>query len=143
MSFHRLSFSGLLPKQKGYSTELKTVGDHIRRKRMDEELTLSEVGGIIGVNNNTLTSWSLHDVYPMIRHFPGIIKYLGYAPLFFDDGSLSSQMEHYRRVNGLSYKKLSKLIGCDEARLKRLGNKHRIFQQSIDKIEQFLKGVSH
>jgi transcriptional regulator with XRE-family HTH domain len=83
-----------------YPKELRTVGDHLRKKRFDLALLQKEVATILGVTTNTLGNWELGVNYPYISCFPKIIEFLGYDPLFTDPKSLGQQVAHYRRVRG-------------------------------------------
>ncbi len=140
--FSRLTIAKVRPKPKGYPLELKTVGNHIRRKRMDEGLSLNDVGDIIGVSDETLTSWALHNRKPMIAQYPGIIRFLGYDPLDTGGNSIKERLGRYKRAKGYSNKALSKMIGCDEATITRLFENKRLFNRSFDKIDKFLREVS-
>ena len=64
-----------------YPKQLKTLGDHIRAKRLDLGLIQKNVAGIIGVTTDTITNWEKNRNEPMYRHNPRIIEFLGYCPL--------------------------------------------------------------
>ena len=46
-----------LAPAKGYPLNPKTIGEHIRKKRMDLGLMQKEVAGIIGVTKSTIWNW--------------------------------------------------------------------------------------
>ncbi|MGR3221007.1 MAG: helix-turn-helix domain-containing protein [Candidatus Anammoxibacter sp.] len=41
----------------GYPANPKTIGEHMRKKRMDNRLMQSEVANIIGVSEESIWSW--------------------------------------------------------------------------------------
>ena len=41
----------------GYPVNPKTIGEHLRKKRMDNRLMQSEVAGIIGVSEESIWNW--------------------------------------------------------------------------------------
>ena len=56
-----------------------TIGEHIRKKRLDCNLKQSGIARIIDVYEATIWNWE-HGSEPKVKHVPGIIKYLGYVP---------------------------------------------------------------
>ena len=64
---------------KGYPTNPVTVGEHIRKKRLDDNLIQSDIARIVGVSEATIWNWE-NSTQPDVKHVPSIIKYLGYAP---------------------------------------------------------------
>jgi len=77
----RHSFSIEIPLEKqplaGYPTNPVTIGDHIRKRRMDLGLLQREVAEIIGVTESSVWNWE-HGVEPEQHYNPKIIKFLGY-----------------------------------------------------------------
>jgi DNA-binding XRE family transcriptional regulator len=51
-----------------------------------------------------------------IRHIPATIRFLGYVPFSVGD-SLAERLKAYRRIRGLSRKRLARTLGVDEATL--------------------------
>ena len=64
---------------KGYPANPVTIGEHIRKKRMDDSVLQYEIAEIIGVSVATIWNWE-HGSEPDVKHVPSIIKYLGYVP---------------------------------------------------------------
>jgi DNA-binding XRE family transcriptional regulator len=58
----------------------KTVGQHLRQRRLTLDLCLSEVAPQIGVSMATLGLWELDKVFPEHRYHPKIVAFLGYDP---------------------------------------------------------------
>jgi len=61
--------------------EPKTVGDHIRRKRLSLKLVQTQVAERVGVGKSSLYNWESNAKQPEVRYMPAIIKFLGYNPL--------------------------------------------------------------
>ncbi len=61
-------------------------------------------------------NWELGHRSPAIWALPGIIKFLGYVP--FELGhTLPKKLIGYRKIHGLSRKKLARILGVDEGTL--------------------------
>jgi len=58
-----------------------TIGDHIRKRRMDLGLQQREVAADIGVSTDTVCSWETQGRVPEIRTMPRIVRFLGYVPM--------------------------------------------------------------
>ncbi|GAB3430272.1 helix-turn-helix domain-containing protein [Niabella aquatica] len=67
-------------ENKAYPKELLTYGDHIRKHRLDLEMSQSEVAKIMNVQTDTITNWELNRNSPVLNHIPKIIQFLGYTP---------------------------------------------------------------
>ena len=94
--------------------ELRTIGDHLRKRRLDLGLVQREVAAQIGVSTFTATNWEVNRTVPAVRCLPGLIKFVGYVP--FDVGeTLPERIRAYRLIRGLSEKRLAKLLRVDES----------------------------
>ena len=87
----RHTFSIAIPFQKqplpGYPEHPLTIGEHIRKKRMDLGLLQREVAEIIGVTESSIWNWE-HGVEPELQYNPKIIKFLGYIPFDCPDDTV-------------------------------------------------------
>lgn len=88
------------------------MGDHLRKRRLDLGLRQNDLAQMLGANVNTVTNWEVGRSTPVLRYMPGIIRFLEYVP-FSADGALAEQLKAYRRVHGLSQKRLAATIGVD------------------------------
>jgi transcriptional regulator with XRE-family HTH domain len=77
----RLTLTTSKPKDSEYPKELKTVGDHLRKRRLDLGLLQREVGQRIGVCCSTVWNWEKGGREPEINHLPAVIAFLGYELL--------------------------------------------------------------
>ena len=69
------------PRPVHYPKQINTLGDHIRKRRLDLKLLQKQVADRIGVHELTITNWERNATVPAIRHIPAIIRFLGYDPL--------------------------------------------------------------
>lgn len=69
------------PKSSKYPKELKTLGDHIRKRRINLGLLQREVAEEIGVSKATIYNWENHRTKPPDRYIGGIMEFLAYKPL--------------------------------------------------------------
>jgi len=74
---HRV-LRGQKPQSPKYPNELKSLGDHIRRRRLDLGLLQRQVAQQIGVDETTVYNWERNATSPSVRHFPAITQFLGY-----------------------------------------------------------------
>jgi transcriptional regulator with XRE-family HTH domain len=135
-------FSAIIPLPKlqipGYPERPSTVGEHIRKKRMDLGLLQREVAEIIGVTVSSIYNWE-HGVEPELQYNPSIIKFLGYIPFDCPDDTVG-RLAWYKRANGMSLECLGEAMGRDPEQVADwLSGRHRPFKKNREKIERFLK----
>jgi transcriptional regulator with XRE-family HTH domain len=119
LPFCRVSLKGQKPIPKPYPRQLKTLGDHLRKKRLDLKLLQKEVALILGVDETTIDNWENNHSSPRLRHIPGIIKFLGYVPFDTNTKSLGEKIVRFRRLLGITQKELAKTLGVDPSTLGR------------------------
>ena len=66
------------PKPVGYPKELKTIGDHIRAWRLDNNVLQADVANMLGVCEDTVVGWEVRGTIPKTRQMSGIIHMIGY-----------------------------------------------------------------
>ncbi len=60
--------------------ELRTLGDHIRKRRLDLGLLQRDVAARIGSDTSSVTNWEKGHTEPENRFLPAILELLGYDP---------------------------------------------------------------
>src|SRR4051812_45583526 len=90
-----------------------TLGQHIKKRRLELKILQKDVAQIIGVSEDTITYWENGRATPQNRYYPKIIDFLGYNPLMVD-GTLGGRIKIYRLSNGLSQEELAKILEVDE-----------------------------
>lgn len=84
-----------------YPKELKRLGDHVRRRRLDLGLSQREVARRIGVRRESVQQWELGYFRPTVSCLPGIIRFLGYDPRP-EPAAWPEWLVWYRAGHGLS-----------------------------------------
>lgn len=96
-----------------YPKNPKTVGEHLKKKRMDLKLLQSDLAKILGVCTDCVTYWENNRSKPQIQHFPAIQLFLGYSLVRFDEKKFEGRLKEYRWRKGLSQKRLGEMLGVD------------------------------
>jgi transcriptional regulator with XRE-family HTH domain len=104
-----------LPNRKPYPKELITYGDHLRKKRLDLNLSQPQVAKKINVSPDTITNWELNKNEPSLTQIPKIISFLEYSP-----NSIENPVKQYRIQNGLTQKELARSLRIDPSTLARV-----------------------
>ncbi len=113
LPFCHLTLKAPKPLPSNYPLQLKSLGDHIRKRRLDLKILQKEAAKKIGVDETTIWFWENNRVEPSISFIPKIIGFLGYIPFDTKYNSLGETIITFRRIHGLSQKKLASLIGID------------------------------
>ncbi len=101
-------------RPKPYPKELNTLGDHLKKKRLDLGLFRKEVAQSIGVNTTTIRNWETNRFAPKIRYNPRIIHFLGYCP-YRPTQNFPNWLRTCRTTAGLSQEELAEDLGVDES----------------------------
>ena len=100
-----------------YPKIINTLGDHIRKKRLNLGLLQKDVAKIIGTTESTIWNWENNYVTPCISNISKIIHFLGYEPYDTSNKTLGDKILIYRKLHGLSQKKFARLLGIDPSTL--------------------------
>jgi transcriptional regulator with XRE-family HTH domain len=112
LPFCHARLQGSRPLSHAYPQALVTIGDHIRKRRLDLKLRQRDVADRLGTNPGTITNWELGHTEPEIRFLPDIIRFLGYAPIT-EPTTIADQIRLARQLRGLSQQKMAKILGLD------------------------------
>lgn len=85
---------------------------------MDLGLLQRQVAAEIGVSSATLLLWEKGRARPEIRHWPRIIRFLGYDPQP-RPASVPEVLQAVRRLRGWSQKQLARALGVDPSTVRR------------------------
>jgi DNA-binding transcriptional regulator YiaG len=87
LAFHQRSFSVNLERYTRRwwlqsDTHLNPIclADHVRAKRLKENLTMKELAGRLGVTHSALKYWEMHKCPPTGRNRAVLVAYLGFDP---------------------------------------------------------------
>lgn len=129
------------PKSERYPKELKSLGDHIRSRRIDLGLFQSQVADLIGVCPLTITNWEGNASQPPVQYIPAIIRFLGYNPFPAAD-TFPERLATARRTQGMAQKQLATALGVDPTTVRDWENgRHRPTRKKMVLIAPFLFGT--
>ncbi|MBU1700199.1 MAG: transcriptional regulator [Candidatus Eisenbacteria bacterium] len=118
MPFCDLTLRTPKPLDRAYPTELQTIGDHVRKRRLDLGLTQQEVALMMGVNKTTIFNWEAGRVAPDLHALPEVLKFLGYDPRPQAD-TFPERIRQLRQGLGLSLEELAAKIGVDPSTIQK------------------------
>jgi DNA-binding XRE family transcriptional regulator len=110
LPFSRFEISIKKPFGKDYPLEPKTLGDVIRRKRIEKNLLQKDVAKIIVVTEESIYNWENNHSKPQVKFYPAIKKFINEEVEQINSGSLSEQIKLYRIQKGLSAKRFGKIV---------------------------------
>jgi transcriptional regulator with XRE-family HTH domain len=106
-------------KPSKFAQNPKTLGDHIKRRRLELGLYQAQLAPILGITESTITNWEKNRTNPTLHLLPKIIEFLGYDPLPPGTTSLGEILLRYRKTRGVSQKEMAKSLGIDPTTLAR------------------------
>lgn len=123
----------------GYPADPQTIGEYLRKRRLDLKLLQREVAVIIGVDKATIENWEYGNSTPNLRAWPGVIKFLGYDPRPLAT-TIGEKLRRHREGLGLSWAEAAKLMGVDPSTVTKWERRPDARQNhiSIPKIIGFL-----
>ena len=137
MPFCKVQFRAPRPLPAAYPTELRTWGDHLRRRRLDLGLRQEDVAREAGVHRNTLQTWEQNLAQPAVCLLPRLIQFLGYAPLE-PARSLGKRLSRARRALGLTQRQFAEVLGVGRASVDSWETGRRPSKRSRARIGQLL-----
>src|SRR5262245_37884810 len=105
----QLTLRGMKPQPSTYPQALNTLGDWIRKTRLDQGLFQLQLADRFGIDKSTITNWELNRSEPEIRYIPMIIEFIGYCP-YHPTAELITRLSAIRWALGLTQEQLAKLM---------------------------------
>jgi len=140
LHFYDVTLTAKKSQNQAYPKSLETIGDHLRKKRLDLKLFQKDVAKAIGVDTLTVCNWENNLTSPRIYLLPKVYSFLGYNPLQSNANSLGEKIKQYRIQRGLSLRKLAKQLGIDPTTLTRWEKGMREPQRALkQRLNSFLK----
>lgn len=124
--FANLKFTAKRPLPGKNPVEPRTIGEHIRKKRMDLQMKQKALSQLFKVSENTITYWEMGRSRPHVKYYPRIIEFLGYVPFDLKELSLGKQLYYARLIAGLNHIELGKKMEV-VIRSSKLNEKERNF----------------
>ena len=98
MPFCHLAFRAENPRSDAYPKELRTLGDHLRKRRLDLALFQKDVAARLGADQDSVWDWEKNRSSPALRFIPRIIEFLGYVPDDTRPEGLGQRIVAFRRL---------------------------------------------
>jgi DNA-binding transcriptional regulator YiaG len=114
LPFCHIRLSGPKSLPKAYPKQLKTMGDRLRKRRLDLGLLQKQAAEQFGVDTASICNWESNTTAPELRYLPAIIRFLGYNPLP-EAGDLIGKMKRIRSTLGLTQEQFAAKLGVDES----------------------------
>lgn len=115
-----VNFQAKRPIDPAYPDELRTLGDHLRKVRLDRALSQPHVANLLGVTPDTVTGWELNRHEPYAKDARQLIQFLGYIPSLENSESLGGRLRLARQVLGMTQREAAKQMGCDPSTVRLL-----------------------
>jgi len=125
-----------------YPDICRTWGDWIKCRRLDLKLSKHQLSLRLYVSDITIYLWERNRVDPSLAQIPKIIKFLGWDPFEKETENLGDRLREYRRIHGLTQKKLAEQLGVDPTTLAGWETgKRRTSKRFIDKISSLIENL--
>lgn len=69
-------------RKKEFDFDPKTLGEHIKKRRLELKLTQKEAAKLLKVNAWMVLNWEKGETQPLPQSVPKIILFLGYNPIY-------------------------------------------------------------
>lgn len=100
-------------RKKEFDFDPQTLGEHIKKRRLELKLTQQEVARLLGVDLSTILNWEKGYTEPLVESMPTILRFLGYNP-FPKPKKLSECLSAKRKAMGWSIAEAARQFGIDE-----------------------------
>lgn len=129
------------PKPDRYPKELRSLGDHLRARRIDLGLFQSAVAELIGVHELTITNWERNATEPEVQYMPAIIRFLGHDPSAAETPlPFPERLAAARRARGLTQKQLAVKLRVDPTTVRDWeSGQHKPSRNKLDLITAVLR----
>jgi transcriptional regulator with XRE-family HTH domain len=130
-----------MPPPRGYPRELQTLGDHVKKVRLDRGLVQEQVARELGVSVGTVQNWETDHTRVATRSMPQVVAFLGYDP---DEESesdhLGERIRALRERQGLSQVALAAKLGLNASTVVawERGRVRKHFAKVRGRFEEFL-----
>ncbi len=142
LPFCHVTLRGQKPLPVGYPKQPKTLGDQLRKRRMDLGLSQRKLARQLGVNKTSIEHWERNEVEPARWMVPRIREFLGLQPSR-PPSSFAERLTAYRRGLGLSQEALARMLGVHKTTVVRWETGKRQPSKRLSKSLGSLLQVDH
>ena len=104
----RITLKALKPKP--YPEDPKSIGEHVRKRRLEARLTQAELARLLKVSPFTVVGWEKGRITPPTVTMGRVIQWLGYDPMPRGE-SLAERLLAKRRAMGWTQEEAAKALG--------------------------------
>jgi transcriptional regulator with XRE-family HTH domain len=101
LPFVRATLKSLISKN--YDFEPKSVGEHIKRRRLLLGLLQKDVAALFNVRTETVHNWEIGYTKPTIQLIPTLVNFLGYDPEPQNPETVGDRLRSKRRQLGFDF----------------------------------------
>jgi transcriptional regulator with XRE-family HTH domain len=112
LPFCRLTLYAKKPYNPQYCTDPKTVGEHLKNRRLVLRLDQEHAAKLLGIWAATYSLWELNRTAPKNWNMRKVVEFLGFCPIDPDD-TPGRRLAWSRHCLGFSQKWMAKMIGMD------------------------------
>lgn len=121
-----------------YPENPRTLGEKIRRARMDRGMEIKDLAAELGVSADTVINWELRGMVPRIDRMGAVIEFLGYDPLP-RPLDLIEQMKRFRTLHGWTAARMAEEMGVDSSSISSLERReHKLAKRCAQRIRSIL-----
>ncbi len=132
------AFKAFILRKKGIISQPRTLGEHLRSRRLLLDLRQEDVARQLGTLREVYDRWERDERVPVISEWPRILVFLSYYPFaIITPGDLVLKA---RRCQGFDQKRLAKAVGVIHQRLRRW---ERGFEPVATSVMDRLSGLAH
>ena len=107
-----------LTEKKGYPTNPKTIGEMIRKRRLDLGLRQIDAAKMIGCDEMSIVNWEKGHRSPRVNHMAGVVEFLGFNP-FQNGDTMAHRLINHRKALGMTQKEFAGQLRIDPSTLAR------------------------
>jgi transcriptional regulator with XRE-family HTH domain len=128
------------PDFQGYFRNPQTIGEHIKKRRMDLGLLQEDAARMMHVSESCLSNWEVGRNIPYVSCLPAVIAFLGYYPFDHETVTLGGKLRRYKYEHGLSNRGLAEAFGVDESTAAQWVRNERLpLARSMERVHRLLK----
>ena len=130
-----------MPPPRGCPRHPKTLGDHLRKVRLERGLSQDQVARELGVSIATIFNWEANQTRVQTRFMPQVVAFLGYDPRE-EASQIGDRIRMLRERQGLSQVALAAKLGLNASTVVRweCGRVGLAFPKVRKRFEEFLAG---
>ena len=105
-----IRLKALKPKETDF--EPRTLGEHLKLRRLQRKLSQKEAACLLGANARTVLNWEKGHTETPVEAMPALLQFLGYDPLP-EPKTLPERLLAKRRAMGWSIREAARKFGVD------------------------------